>query len=203
MNIITKRSRFDDPTDVLSGVRERPLTLREVLELYGFPSHRSEATPSGFVSADDSWLDRGELFLLPTYGDTSALIDVRHEDPQPRSRIWLEGHFIDDDRKEVVTFPNDADIDSERIMLFARHGEMEPIPGEGNLSGLSPMKVVSMEIHQGQAWGPYLLVPDGDCFFNVDGVCTCPPGIDVDCREILWAGKVLVRECLRYVPEDS
>src|SRR5579872_7372366 len=121
MNIIASRSNFADANDPLSQVRDRALSMREVLDLYQISVEMSgNEAPKGFIAADTNWLDRAELFLLPTFPGDSRAVEIKHEKPPIDSSLWLEGHYLDEDKKEIVAFPNEADESRTSLMLFAR-----------------------------------------------------------------------------------
>ncbi|WP_141743787.1 hypothetical protein [Streptomyces agglomeratus] len=218
MNIVRKMTLGD--SELIDTIREHPISMRSVLQLLGLncePPRKN--APTGFMPVEEAWLDRAELFILPI-DDFEGSAEVVHQEPEPKSRVWLEGRYLDEGHKEVVVFPNEADTDHTRLILFARQGgnppaggnpedagryeeQQEPPRDEPANANRGTMTAISVEIAGEVCHGPYELIQDEDCFFNSDGHCTSAPGSDYRCHAIVWAGNVLAKECLRLVEQGK
>jgi hypothetical protein len=140
---LVAQSNFRDPKDILAEVRDRSLTMTEVLTRLGcdFKIYWPRA-PRGFRKVDQAWFDLATLKAT----DTRRRHAKSHLTGRPDqlSGAWTELRYIDESKTRAVMFPN-YKSNSDRVMLFA--------PG-ATLNGVETRVIVSAEIEGRDQYHP-------------------------------------------------
>jgi hypothetical protein len=175
VNAITEL--LDDP-GLVAELRRRPtpLSLRDALALLGVeagdPDFRVGPPGEDFEPAGAELLERAQLARYPASAlpeaEDGPIPDVEHG-----ASLWLEARYLDEDRQEVMVFPNDDDPDRQRVMLYA--------PGElrGDTVILDPvsaeLQVLGRRRRLRGLFKRHPACPTGST--QADGTFLCPPGI--------------------------
>ncbi|WP_405679293.1 hypothetical protein OG859_18625 [Streptomyces sp. NBC_00048] len=130
-NVISRLFDFSDP-HWLAQVRDQPVSMREMLTRSNIDWLSSDHwRPGGemnlgpeFKSVDEDWLDRGQLFISPTPDIPEGGELVSGWKP-PRGAVWLEGRYVDEERKEIAVFP-ELETHVPLLMLYAKSDEGSP-----------------------------------------------------------------------------